>query len=281
MAQNAEDDVTCRAEMSELQQSLVTALTASGVLGKLRAQLRLASLAIIRDDSTALETVFPARMPLQQLTAEQRIGLLIVDEFLASLNLTLTQGTFEEEASIAAVRASQPAGFDRMPKSATGQTMLQSLIGAALTSGAASVIRPQSASSSAPINPGRSASDEELLTDWSASAAPPGPQSSQTIRAPSPSVEVVSSVRTTIVTSSTTITSSSGSTGSAETTSGGAAKTRASSVPIEAEYEPSVDYSDHSVASSLDVTEFDHVELVKQQVEEAQPVAESTSDDDF
>jgi hypothetical protein len=254
----SEDDA-CRAEFAELQRSLVTALTASGALGKLRAQLRLASLAVLRDDAHSLDAVVPSRLNLQQLSPGQRLGLLLVDEFLSSLNLSLTKGILEEEAAIGAIRASNPPGLDRMPQTDNAPALL------ALIAGALGPVEKEPLSREDP-------------TDWSSS----GKQ-----RAPSPSVErsaastassVTAALHTvTEITTTEVIVSSSSKVTSGVSTASAPQQRRGSSLPSEADYEPSVDYSDRSLASSLDITEFDHMEVVKQPA----AASASTSDDDF
>ncbi len=269
--QMTSDDEACRTEFAELQQALVTALTASGALGTLRAQLRQASLAVLRDDNRSLDRVVPSRLNLQTLTEEQRVGLLVVDEFLGSLGLTLTHGMLQEEAAIETVQGSNPPGLEALPRQA-GTPVLLTLLRRATGGGGGGV---QGVTTAASPSIGR-ADPSEDPTDWSVA----GTQQQQ--QAMSPSVErsavatsqqrAMSSSSVTEVVTRTTVT-----TVSETNVSTAAAQRRASSLPAEADYDPSVEYSDRSIASSLDALEFDHMELVKQ----AAPASASTSDDDF
>jgi hypothetical protein len=275
---SGDDNSACRPEFVDLQHALVTALTASGALGKLRAQLRLASLAVLRDEAGALNTVVPNRLQMQLLSAEQRLGLLVVDEFLASLGLPLARGMLAEEASLEAIRASKPTGMERL--SVQGEAVPTLL---ALLRGA----------DRQPADPDRPADGTIKIAARGDSTSPTFDRhdavtnnnyTSQSSTSVSTVTSTTSVHRTVVEVKSITSTSVIEGAGSSSgvTKAGGSAsqpqssQRRASSQPAEVDYEPSVDYSDRSMASSLDITEFDHMEIVKQ----AAPSA-STSDDDF
>ncbi|CBH11423.1 hypothetical protein, conserved [Trypanosoma brucei gambiense DAL972] len=99
-----EDDVNeINTTLLGLQQAFAAAMRESGVMGKMRAQLRAAAIGVIRADpclrDSALGTVLqPAELPL-----EGRVALLLIEDFLRTHGLKLAGGVFEEECNISMV----------------------------------------------------------------------------------------------------------------------------------------------------------------------------------
>ncbi|CBZ29799.1 conserved hypothetical protein [Leishmania mexicana MHOM/GT/2001/U1103] len=101
------DDTTQIEEVSEsnaallqLQDAFVSALTASGTLGKIRAQLRATALALIRgDDELQNAAVGPFIRPLT-LTTHAKVSLLLLYDFLQHYHLQQTAGVFDVESGV-------------------------------------------------------------------------------------------------------------------------------------------------------------------------------------
>ncbi|CAJ1011546.1 hypothetical protein Q4I28_006859 [Leishmania naiffi] len=84
----------------QLQDAFVSALTASGTLGKIRAQLRATALALIRgDEDLQNAAVGPFIRPLT-LTTPTKVSLLLLYDFLQHHHLQQTAGVLDVEGSV-------------------------------------------------------------------------------------------------------------------------------------------------------------------------------------
>ncbi|CCW66116.1 unnamed protein product [Phytomonas sp. Hart1] len=85
-------------QLLELQEGFMKVLTNTGLLGKLKAQLRAVALALLRGDpNLSLAAVGPTNS-FAQASIETQIALLIINDFLAINHLTQTAGVLEVEA---------------------------------------------------------------------------------------------------------------------------------------------------------------------------------------
>ncbi|CAJ1991962.1 hypothetical protein conserved [Leishmania donovani] len=95
-----EEGSESNAALLQLQDALVSALTASGALGKIRAQLRATALALIRgDDELQNAAVGPFIRPLT-LTTHAKVCLLLLHDFLQHYHLQQTAGVLDVESSL-------------------------------------------------------------------------------------------------------------------------------------------------------------------------------------
>ncbi|KAG5493426.1 hypothetical protein JIQ42_01792 [Leishmania sp. Namibia] len=84
----------------QLQDAFVSALTASGTLGKIRAQLRATALALIRgDEDLQNAAVGPFIRPLS-LTTPAKVSLLLLHDFLQHHHLQQTAGVLDVESGV-------------------------------------------------------------------------------------------------------------------------------------------------------------------------------------
>lgn len=88
------------AALLQLQDAFVSALTASGALGKIRAQLRATALALTRGDDDLMQAaVGPVTRPLS-LPPSAKVSLLLLYDFLQHHQLSQTAGVLEVEAGV-------------------------------------------------------------------------------------------------------------------------------------------------------------------------------------
>ncbi|CAD2217867.1 hypothetical protein AGDE_07497 [Angomonas deanei] len=95
-----EDENDANAQLIELQDSFVNALTHSGALGKLRAQLRAAALSLLRGDSEMHEATVGKGLNPFDLSPSCKLTLLLIQNFLLEKGLTETASILEAEASL-------------------------------------------------------------------------------------------------------------------------------------------------------------------------------------
>lgn len=95
-------------EMQLMQEAFLDALVATGVLGKVKAQLRAAAVGIVRDDAARINASSPNDHP-SRMSEPSKIALLLVHDFLQCMNYNLTEGVFAEEASVADLDGMDPA----------------------------------------------------------------------------------------------------------------------------------------------------------------------------
>ncbi|KAK7197285.1 hypothetical protein NESM_000675200 [Novymonas esmeraldas] len=113
-----EDGNESNAALLQLQDAFVNALTASGALGKIRAQLRASALALIRgDDDLQDAAVGPVVRPMA-LSSGAKVSLLLLYDFLQHHHLHQTAGVLEVEGSMHLLsneRASLLGGLAQLP----------------------------------------------------------------------------------------------------------------------------------------------------------------------
>ncbi|EPY24242.1 hypothetical protein STCU_04860 [Strigomonas culicis] len=95
-----EDGNEANTQLLELQDAVVNALTASGILGRLRAQLRASTLGLLKGDKGLIEASVGKAVPLAALTLEHRVVLLLIKDFFEKGGYTETLGMFEAESNV-------------------------------------------------------------------------------------------------------------------------------------------------------------------------------------
>ncbi|GET91743.1 hypothetical protein, conserved [Leishmania tarentolae] len=99
-ATHIEEGSEANAALLQLQDAFVSALTASGTLGKIRAQLRASALALIRgDDELQNAAVGPFIRPAT-LNTHAKVSLLLLYDFLQHYHLQQTAGVLDVESSV-------------------------------------------------------------------------------------------------------------------------------------------------------------------------------------
>ncbi|KAG5469265.1 hypothetical protein LSCM1_02480 [Leishmania martiniquensis] len=88
------------AALLQLQDAFVSALTASGTLGKIRAQLRATALALIRGDEDLQDAAVGPFMRPRTLTAPAKVSLLLLYDFLQHHHLQQTAGVLDVESGV-------------------------------------------------------------------------------------------------------------------------------------------------------------------------------------
>lgn len=134
-------------EMVNLQAAFVEALIRQGIMGKVRAQLRAATVGLIRGESAAA-----ASSNRPELDPATKLSYVLVSDFLQKTGLMQSHGVFEEEANLATndglateARRHKTASALQLNLSAQ-QPLLVTLVAAQLRSGdvrAADVVEPQ------------------------------------------------------------------------------------------------------------------------------------------
>jgi hypothetical protein len=252
---DAAGDAGLNTQLADVHNEFMTALVNSGLLGKLRAQLRAAAVAIIDDDKVALRALGSQNM--KSATDRSKIALLLIEDFMQANMMKHSLGVFTEESSVGSVTSGereqllgpiqQKASGAIAPQSSS---LLETLIGLAL------------APPSQPSAPSLVAA---------AAAAPQPAASSQ--RAPSPDIEYTATAAK--KEAPLTATTSVGGTSSAGSRRGSAS---APADPLD----DSVEYSDRSANSSLDLTNCITIDRIAAAPSPAaRSGTESTSDDDF
>lgn len=208
-------DPALSGQLAEAHDAFVTALINNGVMGKLRAQLRVAALAIVKGDQKVLSAV-GSDVDVRSLPLHTRIALTLVDEFLSVKNMKHAHGLFQAESNIAALEGQVDSVLRSPIVSYVGQereksspSLLEALVAAALAG-------PSPAASSA--------------------------AASVTQRAPSPDIEMPAA---------TTATAASTTSAVASTSQPSSRRNSISASNAAEPYEDSIEYSDHSANSSL------------------------------
>nr|CCC90715.1 conserved hypothetical protein [Trypanosoma congolense IL3000] len=83
-----------------MQQAFANAMRKSGVMGKMRAQLRAAAIGVIRADPCLRHAAVGDVLRPEDLPLEGRVALLLIDDFIRVHGLNLMGGVFEEECNI-------------------------------------------------------------------------------------------------------------------------------------------------------------------------------------
>lgn len=96
----AVDDDDEGAQLNELKDAFVHALTANGVLGKIKAQLRASAVGLLRGDPDLEHTAVGRTLSIPKLSLESKVTLLLIHQFLLEHNMTATAGVFEAEGSL-------------------------------------------------------------------------------------------------------------------------------------------------------------------------------------
>lgn len=212
-----DDDATLANQLSEVHDAFVTALINSGMMGKIRAQLRAAALAIVKDDKKT-EAVIGGHA-MKNLPTETKIAFLLVDEFLKAKRLKQSHGIYHEECGVEALESSKQTILEPLsstvPSSSSGGTLLEDIIAAALCGDDSSLQAQQSP-----------------------------PQVQANARAPSPDLEQPQQNVTT---------ASAQPSASSSLSRGGSITNIQLQNAADNYYEDSIEYSDHSANSSLDL----------------------------
>lgn len=251
---DAAGDSGLNGQLADVHNELMTALVNSGLMGKIRAQLRAAAVAILDDDRTALRAL--GSHNVKSASDRSKIALLLVEEFLQLNSMKHSLGVFTEESNVSSLephernrllepmQQHQLVAAAGLPGDGTPQTgsLLETLIGAFM------------------LNPPVAEQPRSLLQ-----------------RAPSPDIEIAAITAATkkdVVPAAT----------SAGGTSTSAGSRRGSASAAADALEDSVEYSDRSANSSIDITNCLAVERLASMKPSASPdnIADTaTSDDDF
>lgn len=136
-------------QLLELKDAFVSALTANGVLGKIKAQLRASAVSLLRGDPTLAEAAVGRTTAPDHHSLESGVVLLLIHQFLLQHNMTATAGVFEAEGAVREVsRAARDvverrfAGRTEEPAGATvlEEPVLTTLVRDALLAGEGEVI---------------------------------------------------------------------------------------------------------------------------------------------
>lgn len=92
-----QDDQEVNTHVLELQDALLSALSASGALGKIRAQVRASTLSLLRGDP-ALQEAAIGKTGSQSVSAESKIAMMLVQDFLKTHLLDEAAGVLAAEA---------------------------------------------------------------------------------------------------------------------------------------------------------------------------------------
>ncbi|KPA76870.1 hypothetical protein ABB37_07663 [Leptomonas pyrrhocoris] len=99
-AQHLENGHESNAALLQLQDAFVSALTSSGALGKIRAQLRATALSLLRGDDDLQRAAVGDVLKPASLSAASKISLLLLYDFLQFHHLRETAGVLEVEGSV-------------------------------------------------------------------------------------------------------------------------------------------------------------------------------------
>ena len=243
------DDNVLAGQLSEVHESFIAGLVQAGIMGKLRAQLRLAAVGLLNDDKKALGIVRGSPLAPSALPVKTQIALLLIDEFLTvhDDSYKASQGIFHEESGVEALAGDEILAPVRSALGARvgGSTLLESLVDVVLT-------KPNALKE-------QSHDDRDSIT----------PQSSAVVRSQSPDIEApvlhrAAPTVTTTTTAATTSVPKEASQDPLQSSGKGVAPSslsRASSIVLDT-YEDSIAYSDRSTDSVLDATNCEYVERV-------------------
>lgn len=99
-AQHLEEGNESNAALLQLQDAFVSALTSSGALGKIRAELRATALSLIRGDEDLQRAAVGDALKPASLSTASKISLLLVFDFLQHHQLRQTAGVLEVEGGV-------------------------------------------------------------------------------------------------------------------------------------------------------------------------------------
>lgn len=250
---DAAGDAGLNTQLADVHNEFMTALVSSGLLGKLRAQLRAAAVAILDDDKTVLRAL--GSQSMKSATDRSKIALLLIEDFLQTKTMKHSLGVFAEESNVGSIHANERDQLLhplQQKCDSSGSSLLEAIIGLA------------------------------LLPPATAPAAPPPQQqtassSQQQQRAPSPDIEIAAAQGA--PKKETNPSASAGATSTAGSRRG------STSAPAADPLDDSVEYSDRSADSSLDMSNCLAVERLAPKTSGVPAAArgggESTSDDDF
>lgn len=97
---NVDDGNEANTQLLELQDALMHALSMSGALGKLRAQLRATAIGLFRGDADLQHAAVGSTMSPGELPVESRLTLLLLHDFLQERGLEATAGVLEAESGM-------------------------------------------------------------------------------------------------------------------------------------------------------------------------------------
>lgn len=78
----------------------MSALSADGTLGKLKAQLRAAAVSILRDKPALAEAAVGKTVAIGNLSLETQVVFLLIHEFLLAHSMNVSAGLFEQECTL-------------------------------------------------------------------------------------------------------------------------------------------------------------------------------------
>lgn len=93
-----EDGNEANSQLLELQDAFVQTLSASGALGKIRAELRATALSLLRADPSMKLAAVGATHSLVDMPLESQVTLLLVDDFLRQKSYRQSAGVYSAEA---------------------------------------------------------------------------------------------------------------------------------------------------------------------------------------
>lgn len=110
-AQHFEEGNESNAALLQLQDAFVSALTSSGVLGKIRAELRATALSLLRGDEALERAAVGDVLRPATLAPTSKVALLLLYDFLQHHHLRQTAGVLEVEGSVHLLSSEQDALF--------------------------------------------------------------------------------------------------------------------------------------------------------------------------
>jgi hypothetical protein len=108
-AQALEEGNESNAALLQLQDAFVSALTSSGALGKIRAELRATALSLLRGDEELQRAAVGDVLKPTSLSTTSKVALLLLYDFLQYHQLRQTAGVLEVEGSVHLLSSEQDA----------------------------------------------------------------------------------------------------------------------------------------------------------------------------
>ncbi|KPI86881.1 hypothetical protein ABL78_4071 [Leptomonas seymouri] len=108
-AQHLDNGNESNAALLQLQDAFVSALTSSGALGKIRAELRATALSLLRGDDELQRAAVGDVLKCASLPVASKISLLLFYDFLQHHHLRQTTGVLEVEGSVHLLLGEQDA----------------------------------------------------------------------------------------------------------------------------------------------------------------------------
>eukprot|EP00796_Vickermania_ingenoplastis_P004150 gene4150-2992_t len=136
----------------ELKDAFTSALTANGVLGKIKAQLRASAVSLLRGDPELAAAAVGRTMAPDRMALESKVALLLIRQFLVSHDMSATAGVFEAESSLTEVGTDAQDLFGRLFARGADDCPLTALVREAIQNpDGPAVTRANSGTSLAPV----------------------------------------------------------------------------------------------------------------------------------